>query len=105
MIEVAYAVEGRSDEPVAVKLIEAAGCKPRRVFTADGKSRLDTKIPGYNQSAKHRCWLIVRDLDHDDHGICLPDFLKTLGSGELASIFRESRGEGSGGQVRAGLEG
>jgi len=84
MIEVAYAVEGRSDEPVAVKLIEAAGCKPRRVFTAEGKSRLDTKIPGYNQSAKHRCWLILRDLDHDDQGTCLPDFLKTLASGEPA---------------------
>lgn len=84
MIEVAYAVEGRSDEPVAVKLIELAGCKPRRVFTAEGKSRLDPKIPGYNQSARYRCWLVLRDLDHDDQGTCVPNFIKMLARGQLA---------------------
>jgi len=84
MIEVAYAVEGRSDQPVAAKLIEMAGCRPHRVYIANGKSRLDLKIPGYNRSAQHRCWLVLRDLDHDDRGICLPDFLQTLAKGPLA---------------------
>ncbi len=44
MTEVAYAVEGWGDEPVATKLIKVVGCIPRRVLIADGKSRLDPKI-------------------------------------------------------------
>jgi hypothetical protein len=84
MIEVVYAVEGPTDEPVATRLIEMAGCHPRRVFTAQGKSKLDPKIPGYNHSARHRCWLVLRDLDHDDKANCLPDLLKTLANGALA---------------------
>jgi len=78
MTEVAYAVEGWGDEPVAAKLIKVVGCIPRRVLTADGKSRLDPKIPGYNQSAEHRCWLVLRDLDHDDLDTCIPDLLQVL---------------------------
>jgi hypothetical protein len=84
MTEVAYAVEGWGDEPVAAKLIRMVGCIPRKVFTADGKSKLDQKIPGYNRSAEHLCWLVLRDLDHDDDGTCVPDVLEVLLKGPPA---------------------
>ncbi len=84
MTEVAYAVEGWGDEPVAAKLIQLAGCIPRRVLTAGGKSRLDPKIPGYNRSGEHLCWLVLRDLDHDDDGTCVPDVLEVLLKGPPA---------------------
>ena len=27
---------------------------------------MDPKLPGYNRSAAHSPWLVLRDLDHDD---------------------------------------
>jgi len=42
--EVAYAVEGPTDEAVAEVLIRSVGLAPRRIFTARGKSRLDPKL-------------------------------------------------------------
>lgn len=78
---VQYAVEGRSDEPVAEKLLKAAGLTPIHVFTSGGKPKLDPKLPGYNSAARVGSpWLVLRDLDHDDRGTCVPALrLKLLG--------------------------
>lgn len=84
MTQVAYAVEGSTDEPLAEQLIRLVGREPKRIFTAGGKPRLDPKIPGYNQSARHRPWLVLRDLDHDDIGCCVADVLVRLVQGPLA---------------------
>lgn len=87
MNEVAYAVEGWADEPVAAKLIAAVGCLPHRILTAGGKSNLDPKIPGYNASARYRPWLVLRDLDQDDEKECIPEILVRLAAGQLSRCF------------------
>lgn len=79
-----YAVEGPTDEPVAERIITSAGHEPRRVLTAGGKARLDARIPGYNRSARHLRWLVVRDLDQDDATTCLVDLRNTLAGGVVA---------------------
>lgn len=84
MIEVLYAVEGRGDEPVAEKLIRSAGCQPRLAFQAGGKSKLDPKLPGFDKSAPHLCWFVLRDLDHDDRDRCIPTVLQDLLKGPAA---------------------
>lgn len=84
MSEVSYAVEGPTDEPVAERIITRAGHEPRRVLTAGGKVRLDARIPGYNRSARHLRWLVVRDLDQDDATSCIPDLRRVLVGGVVA---------------------
>lgn len=84
MSEVSYAVEGWADEPVAERIITKAGHQPRRILTADGKARLDAKIPGYNRSAQHRLWLVMRDLDHDDAATCPADLRRGLVGGDVS---------------------
>lgn len=84
MSEVGYAVEGVTDEPVAERIIVRAGHVPRRILTAGGKARLDTKLPGYNRSARHRLWLVLRDLDQDDGRVCLVQLKRMLVGGETA---------------------
>ena len=84
MNEVRYAVEGWGDEPVAEKLIRAAGRQPRRILSAGGKSKLDPKLPGFNLSARHHPWLIIRDLDNDGDGRCFPDILARFIGGEIS---------------------
>jgi hypothetical protein len=42
------------------------------------------QIPGYNRSGEHLCWLVLRDLDHDDDGTCVPDVLEVLLKGPPA---------------------
>lgn len=85
MTEVGYAVEGWADEPVAERIIAKAGHQPQRILTAGGKPRLDPKIPGYNRSARHRCWLVMRDLDHDDGGTCIADLRRDLAGGKVSA--------------------
>lgn len=79
-----YAVEGHTDEPVAERIITRAGHQPRRILTAGGKARLDTKLPGYNRSAQHQIWLVMRDLDQDDATSCLADLRSRLVGGNVA---------------------
>lgn len=67
MSKVSYAVEGWTDEPIAEKLILAAGRDPWRRYSGGGKSQLDPKIPGYNRSAATQPWLVLRDLDQDEN--------------------------------------
>ena len=85
MTEVSYAVEGATDEPVAERIITAGGHQARRVLTAGGKTRLDARIPGYNRSALHRPWLVLRDIDHDDAGICIADLRRSLAGAEIST--------------------
>lgn len=84
MIQVSYAVEGWADEPVAERLIAHAGQRPKRILTAQGKSRMDAKLPGVNRSGQHRLWLVVRDLDHDDRGTCIAEVRRRLIGGEAS---------------------
>lgn len=85
MNEVGYAVEGWTDEPVAERIIIHAGHHPRRILTAQGKSRLDARLPGFNRSGQHRLWLVVRDLDHDDRATCIADLRRRLAGGEMSA--------------------
>lgn len=80
---VSWAVEGRSDEPVAEKLLEATHLSPHHVLTARGKTKLDLKLPGLNSAAKLESpWLVLRDLDHDDENSCLPTLHREILRGE-----------------------
>lgn len=60
------AVEGRTDEPVAARLLAEVGLTLELVKIARGKHQIDQGLPGWNDSAAHRPWLVLRDLDHDD---------------------------------------
>jgi len=83
--DVAYAVEGATDEAVAESLIMSVCLTPRRIFTARGKAQLDSKLVGYNRSGQHRAWLVLRDLDHDDRLQCIGDVVTGLVGGPVAS--------------------
>ena len=65
MTGVSLAVEGRTDIPVAARLVRLAGGEPLPGPIAGGKSRLDPLIPALNRTAAGRNWLVLRDLDHD----------------------------------------
>lgn len=65
MRTVYFAVEGRTDAPVAQRLIRLVGFRPQEAIVAGGKSRLDPRIPALNRSGVQINWLILRDLDHD----------------------------------------
>lgn len=70
------ATEGLPDEAVARKLLSEAGHDIKLIRNCGGKSKLDPKIPGYNQAAKHGYWFILRDLDHDAG--CAPELRTQL---------------------------
>ena len=79
MQPVHLAVEGRSDEPVAEKLLEVARLASSRVWILGGKTKLDPKLPGLNASATLEWpWLVLRDLDHDDRDTCVPELRSHL---------------------------
>lgn len=90
MLYVKYAVEGRTDQPIAEKLLRTSGLNPDRPLIADGKANLDQKLPGLNRSAGQLAWLIIRDLDRDDLNSCVPDLrLKLLnGPANAGMCFR-----------------
>lgn len=77
-MDIRYAVEGSTDEPLARRLIGTVGMNPRATLIAGGKPKLDPKLPGYNAAARHSAWLVLRDLDHDDAGSCVPDMVQKL---------------------------
>ena len=70
------ATEGLPDEAVARKLLSEAGHDIKFIRNCGGKSKLDPKIPGYNQAAKYGYWFILRDLDHDAG--CAPELRTQL---------------------------
>ena len=65
MTSVYLAVEGRSDIPVAERLVRLVGLRPQKTVVAEGKHKLDLRILALNRSGTHLNWLILRDLDHD----------------------------------------
>lgn len=72
------AVEGRSDEGMAIAVLRAAGIDARRVLSADGKTRLDPKIPGYMKAAAFEPWVVFRDSD----GVCPVDLRNAVTGGQ-----------------------
>ena len=64
------AVEGPVDEAVAKRLIAFVGGSPGAVFGKNGKSRLRTRIMGYNNAARRSPWVVLVDLNHDQE--CAP---------------------------------
>ena len=78
MLYVSYAVEGKTDQPVAEKLLQASGLHLYQRTIAKGKAKLDKKLPDLNRSAVRLAWLVIRDLDQDDRNRCVPDLLVNL---------------------------
>ena len=70
------AVEGISDEAVVRRLCAYAGVEIATVFVAGGKPKLDVRLGGFNHSAHHRPWLVLRDLDSDAE--CAPTLRRKL---------------------------
>ena len=64
-MHVTLAVEGRTDEAVARRLIREAKLDVGNVYGLRGKPGLDAKLGGYNQAARHSPWLVLRDLNSD----------------------------------------
>lgn len=65
MAIVRVAVEGISDEPLAERILAAAGHQMGPVYGLRGKARLMRDLAGFNAAAKHHPWMVLRDLDHD----------------------------------------
>lgn len=57
------AVEGKTDEAVARRLIRHVSALAGTVYVADGKEKLHERVSGYNQAAKGQPWLTLVDLD------------------------------------------
>lgn len=64
-IPISIAVEGITDEAVALRLIAHAGGEPGTVYGKQGKPKLRQQINGYTNAAKYSPWLVLVDLDHD----------------------------------------
>ncbi|MCX8099547.1 MAG: hypothetical protein N3F11_11210 [Casimicrobiaceae bacterium] len=64
-IAVSAAVEGPTDEAVAVRLIEHVGAQPLAVYGKNGKPHLKQHAGAYNHAARHKPWLLLVDLDRD----------------------------------------
>ncbi|MDI7267109.1 MAG: hypothetical protein QME96_03845 [Myxococcota bacterium] len=69
-------VEGKTDVPVAARLLEFAGLVVGPVHVSRGKDRLDSRLAGYNAAAQRAEWLVLRDLDHDAE--CGPELARRL---------------------------
>lgn len=73
---VSLTVEGLTDEAVALRLLEATGCALHKVYSQQGKARLDARLEAYSSAARFRPWLVLRDLDHDAE--CAPELVDRL---------------------------
>ncbi|MEA2489159.1 MAG: hypothetical protein QOH21_951 [Acidobacteriota bacterium] len=76
MATITVAVEGVHDAEVARRLLVACGHAVGPVYNAQGKSRLDRSLSGYNNAARQAPWLVLRDLDRD--GECAPELRRKL---------------------------
>ena len=68
-----YMVEGKTDEPVAERLIQRTGLQPVRFIVGNGKSTVDKAL---NKPSWQGNLLVLRDLDHDAK--CAPSLLQNL---------------------------
>ena len=62
-MQVNILVEGRSDEPVAKKLLKHVGLEIGTVYGGSGKPHLLKQISIYNQAARFAPWFALVDLD------------------------------------------
>lgn len=69
-VSIAIAVEGITDEAVALRLVDHAGGRPGAVYGKAGKSKIRQHIRGYENAARHAPWLVLVDLDQDKE--CAP---------------------------------
>jgi hypothetical protein len=67
------AVEGIIDEALLRRICEHVGTQAGTVYGKSGKIYLLQRLPGYNNSARHRHWAVLLDLDND--GACAPEIL------------------------------
>jgi hypothetical protein len=56
-------VEGESDREAAKAVVRSAGRTVATVVVAGGKTRLDPKIPKYNEASRRANWIVFRDSD------------------------------------------
>lgn len=64
-VSISIAVEGITDEAIAMRLITHVGGQAGHVYGKQGKPRLRRQINGYVNAARHAPWLVLVDLDHD----------------------------------------
>ena len=74
-VPVSAAVEGDLDEVVVIRLLEEAGFEAGPIHGKSGKTRLLSRLPGYNRAAEHSPWFVLVDLDQDEP--CAPPFVAT----------------------------
>jgi hypothetical protein len=70
---VSIAVEGDHDAVALKRILSVVGLETGTVHAMGGKGALDQRVLGFNQSARHFRWLIVRDLDQDAK--CAPELV------------------------------
>lgn len=78
-LPVVCVVEGRTDQPAVLRLMEETGLPrhgPTRI--AEGKGNIDRELAGWNAKAMRLPWVVIRDLDQDDRGTCLPELRSRL---------------------------
>ena len=84
MTSVNILVEGRTDEPVAKRLINHVGLDVRTVYGRKGKPHLLERLSSYNKAAQYAPWFVIVDLDADTQcpseavGIWLPNPLRGM---------------------------
>src|SRR5579863_5295570 len=84
MVPINILVEGRTDEPVARRLLSHLGLQVDTVYGKRGKAHLLERLPNYNQAARFSPWFVVVDLDGDTRcasqfvAQCLPDPAKGM---------------------------
>jgi hypothetical protein len=84
---VTVAVEGLADIPVVERLLATVGLGVGPVHVLGGKDKLDGRLNGYNNAARHAPWLVLRDLDSD--AACAPELVSArLGSPSAGMHFR-----------------
>jgi len=69
-------VEGVTDAAVARRLLDEASLVAAAEYVKNGKSPMDKSLAAYNSAARFSCWLVLRDLDHDE--ACAPELRKRL---------------------------
>ena len=74
-VSVNILVEGRTDEPVAKRLLGHVGLEAGTVYGKRGKPHLLERLPNYNKAADHLPWFVIVDLDMDTS--CPPEAIAT----------------------------
>ena len=73
---VTLAVEGHTDASVLRRVLDHAGLSVGPVYVTQGKAALDRNLLGYNEAARFKPWLAVRDLNSDEG--CAPELARRL---------------------------